>query len=156
VQPAVIDLALDVDGGGNTRSDNEAIMATRWVEVDDLGVYLRFSRARTAMHGGGALRTPIMGRGIAIETTIEPESLDIRDAHTMFIVEPKREHDARYPWATPHNARLFDMSEFSDKPYYAGPLYNGHPNEIRSTTRHAQVVELAVDVFKKLIEPLQG
>lgn len=152
VLPAGVDLALDVDESGNTSRAYEPSLYTLWAESDEItGVYLRFAEARTALHGVSMLRTPIMGRGIAIEATTNPDSRDIRHAHTMYIVEAKREHDARYTWATPRPARLFDMSEFSTKPYMAGPLYNGHPNEVTSDVRQSQVVELGHNLFEKLL-----
>lgn len=151
VLPAGIDLALGVDDGGNTRRNYDPAFYSNWAESDLPGVFLRFAEARTAVHSVHLLRTPIDGRGIAIEATTQPESADIRDAHTLFIVEPKREEDARYPWAQPHPSRLFDMSEFDVKPFFAGPLYNGHPNMVSSKIRQVQVVELGLGIFKKLV-----
>jgi len=149
--PAGVDLARDVDDGAFTREEVESSLFTSWARFNDTSnVYARYSQARTAMHGRGALRTPVMG-GVVLECTTDPASRDPRDAVSLLIYEFAEEADANYPWVEPRNGKIFNLSQFQEKPYFAGPLYNGHPNEITSTVQLSIARSIAIEVLSRTV-----
>lgn len=158
--PAGVDLARDVDGGGFTDDKIIPTLFTSWVDLGN-STHVRFSQARTAMHNtmlttkgiarGGALRSPVM-RGVVLEATNEPTSLDPRNAVSLAVYEFAREEDARYPWANVGPGRIFDFTRFRDRPYTVGPLYSGHPHEVTNTADLDKASKAAVNVLKATFE----
>lgn len=158
--PGGIDMARDVDGGGFTKDEVSPSLFTRWVSLEN-GTHVRFAQARTAMHNnmltlqgpatGGALRSPVMG-GVVMEATSSPDSTDPRDAISLAIVEFSKEEDARYPWIKPRPGRLFDMTMFTDRPYFVGPLYNGHPNEITDPQVTQKAIGAALETLRLTVD----
>ncbi len=158
--PGGIDVARDVDGGGFTMDKIQPTLFMPWVNLQN-GTWVRFSESRTAMHnnmlttkgfsGGGALRSPVMG-GVVLEATNDPTSLDPRDAVSLAIYEFAKEYDARYPWAQPRKARVYDMTPYTVEPYFVGPLYNGHPNEVLDPGEVNRAINTAVTVLNLTVE----
>lgn len=158
--PGGIDAARDVDGGGFTKDEVTPTLFSRWVELKS-GTHVRFSESRTAMHNtvmttrgpsvGGALRSPVMG-GVVLEATSAPESLDPRDAVSLAIYEFAKKENANYPWLEPKPGRLFDLTQFSENPYFVGPLYNGHPNEVTDPDHIHKAVDAAVQTIRLTVE----
>lgn len=136
--PGGIDVSHDVDGGGFTQVEVTPTLFTQWVALED-DTHVRFSEARTALHHtmatasgmawGGALRTPVMG-GVVLEATSDPLSADPRDAVSLAIYEFAKKEDARYPWLSAQPGCLFDLTQYTEVPFTAGPLYSGHPNQV--------------------------
>ncbi len=114
--PAVIERTCDVGSGGETYAHTTILQSSEWLERGMDKVYLRFSEAFTSRHPLGSLRTPIQGKGIALEITDRPDSVDPRDAVTLFIFQPEWEEDARFPWIEPHDAKVFDVRSFESSP----------------------------------------
>ena len=158
--PGGVDIARDVDDGGATMSRTAAKMFTRWVPVKEGSpVFARFSQARTAMHDslrganldGGALRTPVEG-GVALEFTTNPESTDPRVAVTQIIYQFSRQEDANYPWVKARGGRIYDLSIFTTEPFFAGPLYNGHPNEITDPQQLEKARSAAIQILRRTVQ----
>lgn len=152
--PGGYEIARDVDSGGGTVKSHDVCRFTRWTEAGNTGVFMRYAEARTAGHGTGVLRSPVMG-GLALELTMNPESVSPLDAHTMFVVG--RERNAKDSVVGQERAAAaYDLSEFMDEPLYVGPLYNGHPNRVPQGIRTKQIVDLSRQMFNSLadIEPV--
>lgn len=135
--PAHTDYAFHVDGAGATNRQVQPTLSTRWISPSGVAgtpgnraVYLRLSQARTARHESGVLRSPIDGKSIALELTGEPSSTDPRHAVTLFVLEPERGLDPRYPWVPARGAQVYDMRQFTGQPHFVGPLYSGFPNRV--------------------------
>jgi hypothetical protein len=158
--PGGIDIARDVDGGGFTEDRVTPTLFTSWAALDN-STYVRLSEARTAMHNttmttkgtakGGALRSPVMG-GVVLEATSTPTSTDPRNAVSLAIYEFAREEDARYPWLSPRPGRLFDLTQFAETPYFVGPLYNGHPNEVTDSRAISTAINAGVLTLRLIID----
>ena len=146
--PAGYEIARDVDGGGVTNRAHEPLRFTHWTEASNTGVFMRFAEARTAGHPGGVLRSPVMG-GLALELTLDPESVSPLDAHTMYVIGRSRTAKES-AINVAKEAAAYDLSEFMDEPLYVGPLYNGHPNRIPNGVRTTQLVALSRYMFDKL------
>jgi hypothetical protein len=150
--PAGKDKPWDVDAEGSTQMyhGHKKASFTQWVEPTE-GTFLRFSESRTAMHPGGALRTPVM-HGVVLEATSNPNSLDPRDAVSLAIFEyPVKAGYYHYDdEAIP--GKLYDMTEFTDKPYTAGPLYSGHPNEVKDPDDIQRTLSAAVATLELTID----
>ena len=130
---AGVDKTWKVDEEGETQMyhGHEKAFFTQWVEPTE-GTFLRFSESITAMHPGGALRTPVMG-GVALEATSNPDSHNPRDAVTLAIFKDPIEAGYYRYGAEAVPGRLYDMTRFTEKPFTAGPLYNGYPSEAEVT-----------------------
>jgi len=148
--PGGYEIARDVDGGGVTGRRHDVCRFTRWAEAGNTGVFMRYAEARTAGHGTGVLRSPVMG-GLALELTIDPESVSPLDAHTMFIVGRARSAEDSVI-GQERTAAAYDLSEFMDEPLCVGPLYNGHPNKVPQGVRTQQIVELSRQMFNSLAD----
>lgn len=121
-------------------------LSTRWIAVEPTNnntVYVRLSQARTASHGDSVLRSPIDGGGFALELTDFPSGADPRNAMTLFVFQPKREADLRYPWSGSRAAGVFDLRQYETEPYTVGPLYGGFPNQV-SNDELLLLIKLAV------------
>jgi len=152
--PGGVDFAHDVDGGGYTDMLVEPTLFTEWVELvleTSSNVYARFSRARTAGHDSGMLRSPVMG-GIALEVTRDAESLDPRTSFTVYIIGDAKKKHPHESWTRDEPAKIYDMSggKFVAKPLSVGPLYNGHPNQMVDGLGY----QLAIDTSTALIRAL--
>ena len=162
--PGGIDIARDVDDGGFTEDMVRPTMFTAWVALED-GTHVRFSEARTAMHNtmlttkgiaqGGALRSPVM-QGVALEATCDPLSTDPRDAVTLAIYEFAREEVARCPWLDARPGRLFDFTQFTEIPFYVGPLYGGHPNQVTDPQAISKAIDAATFTLQLVVETNLG
>lgn len=149
--PAAVDMSFFVDDGGNTTRTAELTRSTAWVGDDYDDCFLRFSESRTAGHGGGALRTSIDGKGFALELTRHPDSTDPCDVVTLFVFQPQRFEDARYPWVKPHGARIFDMRGYGAVPYFAGPLYNGFPSRVMDPALISDIAHATRYLLRQLL-----
>lgn len=137
------ELAREVDGGGSLSKQPYVSYFTEWVEVEADGSFVRLSEARTAGHAG-AVRAVVMS-GLAVERTVDPELAreDIRNIRTMYVLSPVDSHGGRpdvpsdlavgYKGSTSaRGARIYDLASAEDDgPYSIGPLYSGHPNEVK-------------------------
>lgn len=149
--PAGVELSREVDEGGNTDHIVKAKMYTRWVkfaDVDESTVYARFSQARTAMHFGGALRTPVE-MGVALEITTDPDSLDPRDVVTQTIYKFPRKIDANFPWLDARRGRILDLSPVSEPTH---PLFSDPRNEITDPLALEKARTAAIYVLSKTVE----
>lgn len=137
------ELVREVDGGGSLSEQPYVSYFTEWVEVEADGSFVRLSEARTAGHAG-AVRAVVMS-GLALERTVDPElaSEDIRNIRTMHVLCPASPFNGRPTLPTElaigykgsvsaRDARIYDLASAEDDgPYSIGPLYSGHPNEVK-------------------------
>ncbi len=143
--PGGYELARDVDGAGNISREYEPCRFSRWAEVEDTGVFVRFSESRSARHGRKLLRSPVTD-GIAIESTTKPGSASPLHAHTMFVV--RNAYVAQESWQETRDARAFDLSVCVESPLSAGPLYGGYPNPV--PREDEERVDLSWNAFNTL------
>lgn len=139
------ELVREVDDGASLKRLPYVSYFTEWVEVEADGSFVRLSEARTAGYGGGAVRAMVMS-GLAVERTVDPELAreDIRNIRTMYVLSPVSTKGGYCPEGLPEvavgyggsfsgsPAQIYDLASAEDEgPYSIGPLYSGHPNEVK-------------------------
>ncbi len=157
--PALTDYAFHVGGDGATNRHVQPMFSTRWIAPNGVPgapwsreVYLRLSQARTARHDSGVLRSPIDCEGVALELTDAPNSTDPRHAVTLFVLEPEKDIDPRYPWVSAHDARIYDMRDFTGQPHFVGPLYNGFPNRVTNEELLSLIQQALRGIITQLVQ----
>jgi hypothetical protein len=154
------DIAREVDDGAHIQDRPVIACFTDWVPVEQDKSFVRLSEARTASHGGYALRAVVMS-GIALERTIDPAmaSKDIRHIRTMYVLSPvtglltARDTGVGYVGSMVHTpASFFDLSVAEDEePYRIGPLYGGHSNQVEGQVPVERVRAFTEEVIRAVV-----
>ena len=148
-QPHAVDMAYGSNNSGRTARDPMFCASTRWLCVAGTGVYLRLSRARTARHITGLLRTPIDGNGLALEATRNNSDGNPGDIVTLLVFQPRRWHDSRYPLLEARDAQVFDLRQFNPP---LSAVLSGFPNRLTAAVALRDTIAVMREVAMGTLE----
>lgn len=152
--PGGLDFAHQVNADGSIRPTPVKAVFSDWVKAWGPN-HVRLSQSRTASENFLALRAPVMG-GLAIERTLYPRiAHDPTTVRTLFVLQDPIAGSAIDRWRRSAPARVFNLAvvEMDNQlPYTIGPLYDGHPNEVKTDVEIEVIRAFTSAVIKRLID----